>query len=234
MYKYVPKWMNKDKYIIVSQMVPERQPLIADPIDRVEQMLKARRTKVKSFSHPLTKVHTMDLFDLKHNFLRIYKYIKSSVPALRPLSGLVPGPNERIPMYQVKLMPEEQVVNLYFLLEDFSKMLTEKINIQELAEISGGDYISMYRLHLGDRMDSSILPDFQSSQLSRAPKRTLRTFKISSYRRSLGCIKFSSIKRVALGRTVKPNRPKKVNRIKGTPVFSRVVPNTFRNKSPEI
>ena len=71
----------------------------------------------------------MDLFDLKHNFLRIYDNVKSSVPALRPLAGLVPGPNEQIPMYQVKFMPEEQVANFCFLLEDFSKMLTEKINV---------------------------------------------------------------------------------------------------------
>ena len=126
------------------------------------------------------------------------------------------------------------MANLCFLLEDFSKMINEKVNIQELAEISGRDYIGMYRLHLGDRMDSSILPGFQSSQLSRAPKRTLRTFKISSYRRSLGCIKFSSTKRVLLGRTVKHNRPKKVIRIKGAPVFSRVILNTSGNESPEI
>ena len=112
--------------IIVSQMVPERQPPISNPVDRVEQMLEARKSKVKSFSHPLTKVHAMDLFDLKHNFLRIYDYVKSSVPALRPLARLVPGPNERIPMYQVKFMPEEQVVNLCFLLEYFSKMLLKK------------------------------------------------------------------------------------------------------------
>ena len=50
--------------------------------------------------------------------------------------------------------------NLCFLLENYSKLLTENINIQELAEISGEDYISMYRLHQGDIMDSSILPDF--------------------------------------------------------------------------
>ena len=58
--------------IVVSQMVPERQLPLANPIDRVEQMLRARKSGVKSFSHPLTKVHAMDLFDLKHNFLRIY------------------------------------------------------------------------------------------------------------------------------------------------------------------
>ena len=80
-------------------MVPERRPLIADPFDRVEQMLKPRRTKVKSFSHPLTKVHAMDLFDLKHNFLWIYDYVKNSLPALRPLAGFFPEGNERIPMY---------------------------------------------------------------------------------------------------------------------------------------
>ena len=114
-------------------------------------------------------------------------------------------------------------------------MLTEKINVQELAEISGEDYISMYRLHLGDRMDLSILPDFQSSKLSRAPKRTIwRDTKISSYRRSLGFIKFFSTKKVNLGRTIKRNRPKKVIRIKGAPVFSRVVPKTTGNEYPEI
>ena len=76
--------------------------------------------------------------------------VSQMVPERQPL---IPGPNERIPVYQVKFMPEEQVANLCFLLEDFSQMLTEKINIQELAKISGEDYISMYRIHLGDRMD---------------------------------------------------------------------------------
>ena len=108
--------------IVVSQMVPERWLPLANPIDRVEQMLKARKSKVKFFSHPLTKVHAMDLFYLKHNFLRIYDYVKNSVPALHPLAGLVPEGNERIPMYQVKFMTEQQVVNLCFLLEDLSKM----------------------------------------------------------------------------------------------------------------
>ena len=112
----------------------------------------------------------MDLFDLKHNFLRIYDYVKSSVPALRPLARLVPGPNERIPLYQTKFMTSQQVANLCFLLESFSGMLTEKINVQDLAEISRENYINMYRLHLGDRMDSSILPDSQSSKLPQAPK----------------------------------------------------------------
>ena len=198
-------------------------------------MLKARRAKVKSFSHPLTKVYAMDLFYLKHNFLRIYDYIKSSVPALRPLARLVPGPNERVPMYLTKFISGEQVANLCFLLESFSEMLTEKINVQELAEISGEDYINMYRLHLGDRMDSSILPDFQSKKLPQAPKRIiLRGTKISSYRRSLGSIKFSSTKKVHLGRTIKCNRPHKVIRIKGAPVFGWVVPKSTREKFPEI
>ena len=211
------------------------RPPVANIIDRVEQMLEARKPKVKSFIHPLTKVHAMDLFDLKHNFLRIYDYVKSSVPALRPLARLVPGPNERIPMYQTKFMPDKQVANLCFLLENFSELLTEKINVQELAEISGEDYISMYRLHLGDRTDSSILLDFQSRKLPQAPKRIiLRGTNISSYWRSLGSIKFFSTKKVQLGRTIKRNRPKKVIRIKGAPVFGRVVPKSTRDKSPEI
>ena len=220
--------------IVVSQMVPERQPPLANPIDRVEQMLKARKSKVKSFSHPLTKVHAMDLFYLKHNFLQIYDYVKNSMPALRPLAGLVPEGNKRIPMYQVKFMTKDQVLNLCFLLEDFSKMINKLVIVQELAETSSKDYIGMYRLHLGKRMDSSILSGFRSSQLFRTPKRSLKFIKISSYRRSLGCIKFPGTKRVLLGRTVKGNRPKKIIMIKGAPVFSRVVPNTSGNKSPGI
>ena len=113
-------------------------------------------------------------------------------------------------------------------------MINKKVIVQELAKTSERDYIAMYRLHLGKRMDSSILSGFRSSQLSRAPKRSLKFIKISSYRRSLGCIKFPSTKRVLLSRTVKHNRPKKVIRIKGALVFSRVVPNTSGNESPEI
>ena len=61
--------------------------------------------------------------------------------------------------------------NLCQLLESFSWMLDEKAHIQELAGISGEDYINMYRLYLGDRMDASILPDSPSSELPQAPKR---------------------------------------------------------------
>ena len=115
--------------IIVSQIVPHRRPVTADSFDRVEQILKARRAKVKSFSHPLTKVHAMDLFDLKHNFLRIYDYVKSSVPALHPLARLVPGTNKRISMYQTKFMSVEQAANHCFLLESFSVVLNKNIKI---------------------------------------------------------------------------------------------------------
>ena len=145
-------------------------------------MLKTKKTKVKSFNHPLTQVHAMDLFDLKQNFLRIYDYVKSSVPALHVLAGLVPQPNTQMPMYQVKFMTKEQVANLCILLKDFSKMINEKVIIQELAKTSGKDYIGMYRLHLGKRMDSSILLGFRSSQLSRAPLRSLKFIEISSYK----------------------------------------------------
>ena len=90
-------------------------------------------------------------------------------------------------------MTGQQVANLYQLLEGFSGVLNEKIHIQELAGVSGAEYINMYKLHLGDRMDSSILPDSQSSKLPQAPKRIiLRGTKISSYPRSLGSIKFLS------------------------------------------
>ena len=40
-------------------------------------------------------------------------------------------------------MTEEYVANLCFLLEDFSKMINEKVIVQELAKISGRDYIGI-------------------------------------------------------------------------------------------
>ena len=116
-------------------------------------------------------------------------------------------------------MTGQQVSNLCQLLESFSWMLDKKVHIQELAGISGEDYINMYRLHLGDRMDASILPDSLPGKLPQAPKSIiLRGTKISSYWRRFGSIKFSSTKKVHLGRTIKRNRPKKVIRIKGAPV----------------
>ena len=110
-------------------------------------------------------------------------------------------------------------------------MLDEKIYVQELAGISGEDYINMYRLHLGDRMDASILPDSPSSKLPQAPKRIiLRGTKISSYRRCLGSIKFSSTQKVCLGRLIKGNRPQKFIRIRGAPVFRQVIQKSTRDK----
>ena len=63
--------------IVVSQVVPNSNQEIANPFDRVEQMLKDRRAKVAAFSHPMAKVHTMDLFDICHNLFRLYHYLKA-------------------------------------------------------------------------------------------------------------------------------------------------------------
>ena len=112
---------------MVSQVVPNNNQQIANPVDRVEQMLKDRRVKVASFSHLRAKVHTIDLFDISHKFARLYHYVKSTVPALRPLARIVPGTGERIDPFRTHFMTGQQVSNLCQLLESFSWMLDEKV-----------------------------------------------------------------------------------------------------------
>ena len=132
-------------------------------------------------------------------------------------------------------MAGQQVSNLYHLLKSLFWMLDEKIHIQELAGISGEDYINMYKLHLGERMDASIFPDSPPKKLLQAPKRiVLRGTHISSYRRSLGSIKFVRNQKARLGRSFKRYRPEKVIGIRGGPMFGPAVPNSTRDQSPEI
>ena len=88
---------------MVSQVVPNSNQEIANPFDRVEQMLKDRRAKVAAFSHPMAKVHTMDLFDILRNLSRLYHYVKSTVSALCSLARIFMGPGKRIDPFKTIL-----------------------------------------------------------------------------------------------------------------------------------
>ena len=67
-------------------------------------MLKDRRVKIAAFSHPMAKVHAMDLFHIWPHLSRLYHYIKSTVPALCPLARIVLGPGKRIDPLQTCFM----------------------------------------------------------------------------------------------------------------------------------
>ena len=92
-------------------------------------MLKDRRAKIAAFSHPMAKVHAMDLFDIWHHLSRLYNYIESTMPALCQLARLIPGPGERIDPQKPLWMNGYQVSNLCQLLESLSWLLDEKIHI---------------------------------------------------------------------------------------------------------
>ena len=95
------------------------------------------------------------------------------MPSLRSLAGLVPGPGERIDPIKPRGINGAQVSNLCQLLDSLSWFLNERIHIQELAGISGGDYTAMYKPYLSDKMDTSIFPDSPPIKLPQAPKRNI-------------------------------------------------------------
>ena len=80
----------------VSGVDPDHHLDLPNPIDRLVQREKDHKLRVDAFSHPIAKFHAMDLFDIKYHLSQICDYVKRTVPSHCALSGLVPGPGERI------------------------------------------------------------------------------------------------------------------------------------------
>ena len=104
--------------IVVSEIVPDTNLEIANPFDRVEQMLKDRRDKVSTFSHLMAQVHAMDLFDMSSlgSTITSKAVCLLCVHLLDQFRDLA----EKILMYQTHFMTGNQVANLCQLLESFS------------------------------------------------------------------------------------------------------------------
>ena len=146
--------------------------------------------------------------------------MKRTVPSRHTLSGLVPGPGERIDPQLPHWMNGNQVSNLCQLLDSLSWILDEKNHVQDLAGISGNDYTEMYKLFLGDKMDTSIFPDSPPIKLPQASKRRKwRNFSVSSYRSSLRSLRTlgNAHPQVDQGSTSKRHRPKRHTRTRNTP-----------------
>ena len=106
--------------IIVPDAVPEPNSDIPDPIDNLVRREKECKAKLSTLNNPITKVHCMDLFDIRYQLAQLCWYLKNSVPALRSLARLVPGPGKRIDPTKPRWMSGQQVSNLCQLLDSLS------------------------------------------------------------------------------------------------------------------
>ena len=129
------------------------------------------------------------------------------------------------------------VSNLCQLLDSLSWVLDERIHIQELEGISEGDYTSMYKLYLSNKIDVSIFLDFSPTKLPQAPRRKrIRGIYISSYRSSLKSLKTVgyTVPQAGQGSTFKCYRLKKQIRTRGAPRIGTAESQLPRDQSPEI
>ena len=219
--------------IIVSNAVSEPNLDVPNPIDNLVRREKDRKAKLSTLKNPVTKVHCMDLFDIRFQLAQLCWYLKRSVPALRPLARLVPGPGERIDPSKPRWLSGNQVSHLCQLLDSLSWVVDERVHIQELAGLNEFDYLGIYREHFCHKMDISIFDSPPPSKLPPAPRR-LRY--ISSYRRSLGSLKSVGyvVPRVGQGSVSKRHRPKRQIRTRGVPETEPASPSLLGDQSPEI
>ena len=75
---------------------------------------------MSSLKHPIARVHAMDLMDIRYQLSQLCGYMKNLVPALRPLTRLVPGPGERIDPSKPMWLTGEKVSNICWLLDSLS------------------------------------------------------------------------------------------------------------------
>ena len=52
--------------IVVSPDVPTTVPDVTNPVDRLIQREKDRKLMMSSLSHPIARVHAMDLIDIRY------------------------------------------------------------------------------------------------------------------------------------------------------------------------
>ena len=103
--------------IRLSEVDPRAGHDMTNPIDRIIRRERDRLQLMNAQSDLVARVHAMDFFDIRHQLHPLYWYMKSQVPALRPLSGLTPGPDEAADFSLGLSLPGNTVWKVCFLLE---------------------------------------------------------------------------------------------------------------------
>ena len=184
---------------------------------------------MRSQSDPRAWAHLMDLFDIHYNLHQLCEYVKSQVPALRHLTRLAPGPGESVHHHLGMPLPGKTVSNICYLLEQLSWIVGERAAVQREAGSHKTDYLAIYRTHFAGRMDMSVF-DPQPRRFPQAPKRLY----VSSYRRSLGSLRYVSHVKAARGRISRRHRPIRRKRAGNAGRAETSASFCFRVQSPEI
>ena len=125
---------------------------------------------MSSLSNPIAKVHVMDLFDIRYQLHQLTWYVKNQVPALRPLSGLSPGPGEMIDPHLGMSLPGNTVSKVCFLLEHLSWLVDKRVSVQKDAGSHKSDYLAVYRSHFANKMDISVFQTLSPKSYLRLPR----------------------------------------------------------------
>ena len=120
---------------------------------------KDRKQMMSSLSNPIARVHAMDLMDIRYQLNQLIMYMKNQVPALHPLSGLLPGPGEMVDPHLGLSLPKDKVSNICYLLDHLSWVVDKRVSIQRSAGSHKSDYLAIYRSHFENKMDISVFSD---------------------------------------------------------------------------
>ena len=126
-------------------------------------------------------------------------------------------------------LPGNTVGNICFLLEQLSFIVGERAAVQREAGSHKTDYLAIYRSHFANRMDMSVF-DPQPRRFPQAPKRLY----VSSYRRSLGSLRYVNHVKAARGRISRRHRPIRRKRAGNAVRTETPASFCFRIQSPEI
>ena len=202
--------------IIVSQIDPRAGHDMSNPIDRIIRRERERMQLMRAQPNPVARAHLMDLFDIHYHLHQLCEYVKNSIPALRHLSRLTPGPNETALPHLGMALPGQKVSNICYLLDQLSWIVGERAAVQKAAGEHKSDYLAIYRTHFANKMDLSVF----GSPLRKVPKTPRRKF-VSSYRRSLGSLQYVGHVKAARGwnsRRYKLTQRKRAGGVVGTKV----------------
>ena len=111
--------------IRLSEVDSSAGPILTNPIDRIIRRERDRLKLMRNLKDQVARVHTMDLFDTKHQLHQLYWYVKNQVPALCPLSGLTPGLGEAADFHLGLSLPGTTVWKVCFLLEHLAWLVDQ-------------------------------------------------------------------------------------------------------------
>ena len=202
--------------IIVSQVDPRAGHDMSNPFDRIIRRERERMQLMQAQPNPVARAHLMDLFDIHYQLHQLCEYVKNSVPALRHLSRLTPGPNESARPHLGMSLPGQKVSNICYLLDQLSWIVGERAAVQKEAGANKSDYLAIYRTHFANKMDLSVFGP-PPRRFSKTPRRKF----VSSYRRSLGSLQYVGHVKATRGRNsrrYKLTQRKRAGSVAGTEV----------------